>query len=73
MLIVREDLLGDVIAGTPTAMNYQVAAENGSMYNTPATYSWYLAGLVFDWLKQQGGVVEIEKITKEKPKSYTGI
>jgi phosphoserine aminotransferase len=66
IVIVRDDLLGDVLAGTPTAMNYQVAADNGSMYNTPATYSWYLAGLVFDWLKQQGGVAAIEEINKRK-------
>ena len=72
IVIVREDLLGDVIAGTPTAMNYQVAAENGSMYNTPATYSWYLAGLVFDWLKQQGGVAAIEKLNQRKAEKLYG-
>lgn len=66
IVIVREDLLGDVLAGTPTAMNYKVAADNASMYNTPATYSWYLAGLVFDWLKQQGGVAGIAKINQRK-------
>lgn len=66
IVIVRDDLLGEVLAGTPTAMNYQVAADNGSMYNTPATYSWYLAGLVFDWLKQQGGVAQIAKINQRK-------
>lgn len=68
IVIVREDLLGDVLEGTPTAMNYQVAADNGSMYNTPATYSWYLAGLVFDWLKQQGGVSAISVINQRKAK-----
>jgi phosphoserine aminotransferase len=66
IVIVREDLLGDVLAGTPTSMNYKVAADNASMYNTPATYSWYLAGLVFDWLKQQGGVAGIAKINQRK-------
>jgi phosphoserine aminotransferase len=66
IVIVREDLLGDVLAGTPTAMNYKVAADNASMYNTPATYSWYLAGLVFDWLKQQGGVAGIAKVNQRK-------
>ena len=68
IVIVREDLLGDVLEGTPTAMNYQVAADNGSMYNTPATYSWYLAGLVFDWLKQQGGVSAMAVINQRKAK-----
>jgi phosphoserine aminotransferase len=66
IIIVREDLLGDVLISTPTIMNYKVAADNASMYNTPATYSWYLAGLVFDWLKQQGGVAGIAKINQRK-------
>ena len=68
IVIVREDLLGDVIEGTPTAMNYKVIADNGSMYNTPATYSWYLAGLVFEWLKKQGGVTAINEINLRKAK-----
>jgi len=68
IVIVREDLLGDVLEGTPTAMNYQVAADNGSMYNTPATYSWYLAGLVFQWLKDQGGVSAMATINDRKAK-----
>ena len=68
IVIVREDLLGDVLEGTPTAMNYQVAADNDSMYNTPATYSWYLAGLVFDWLKQQGGVSAMTVVNQRKAK-----
>lgn len=68
IVIVREDLLGEVVSGTPTAMDYKVAADNGSMYNTPATYSWYLAGLVFDWLKQQGGVEKIAVINQRKAK-----
>lgn len=68
IVIVREDLLGEAIDGTPTAMNYQVAADNGSMYNTPATYSWYLAGLVFDWLKQLGGVKSIAEVNLRKAK-----
>lgn len=68
IVIVREDLLGDVLVGTPTAMDYQVAADNGSMYNTPATYSWYLAGLVFQWLRDQGGVDAISKVNERKAK-----
>jgi phosphoserine aminotransferase len=66
IVIVREDLLGDVLESTPTAMNYKVTADNSSMFNTPATYSWYLAGLVFDWLKHQGGVAGIAKINQRK-------
>ena len=66
VVIIRKDLLGRARAETPTMMNYQVIAENGSMYNTPATYSWYLAGLVFRWLKEQGGVTAMEQINRRK-------
>lgn len=58
-VLIRKDLLGKARRETPTMMNYQVIADNDSMYNTPATYSWYLAGLVFKWLKAQGGVEAI--------------
>ncbi|MEY8248030.1 MAG: 3-phosphoserine/phosphohydroxythreonine transaminase [Bermanella sp.] len=68
IVIVREDLLGEVLTGTPTTMNYQVTADNGSMYNTPASYSWYLAGLVFAWLKEQGGVPAMNVINLRKAK-----
>jgi phosphoserine aminotransferase len=46
--------------------NYQVQADNGSMYNTPPTYSWYLAGLVFAWVKEQGGLAKMAEINKRK-------
>ena len=65
-VIIRKDLLGRARRETPTMMNYQVTADNGSMYNTPATYSWYLAGLVFKWLKAQGGVEAIGKLNHRK-------
>lgn len=66
VVIIRKDLLGKARRETPTMMNYQVIADNGSMYNTPATYSWYLAGLVFKWLKAQGGVEAMAKINDRK-------
>mgnify|MGYP001096217830 CR=1 FL=1 len=66
LVIVREDLLGHAAKGTPAIMNYQLLAENDSMYNTPPTYAWYLAGLVFKWLKDLGGVAEIAKRNQEK-------
>lgn len=66
VVIIRKDLLGKARAETPTMMNYQVIADNGSMYNTPATYSWYLAGLVFKWLKEQGGVTAMEQVNRRK-------
>ena len=66
VVIIRKDLLGNARKETPTMMNYQVMADNDSMYNTPSTYSWYLAGLVFKWLKAQGGVEAMGKINQRK-------
>ena len=66
VVIVRKDLMGQPLDSTPTMFNYQVQAENGSMYNTPPTYSWYLAGLVFAWLKEQGGLAKMGEINKRK-------
>ncbi|WP_303292134.1 3-phosphoserine/phosphohydroxythreonine transaminase [Marinobacter sp. SS5-14b] len=66
VVIIRKDLLGKARKETPTMMNYQVIADNGSMYNTPATYSWYLAGLVFKWLKEQGGVKAMGEMNARK-------
>lgn len=68
VVIIRKDLLGRARKVTPTMMNYQVMADNGSMYNTPSTYSWYLAGLVFQWLKAQGGVKAMGQINARKAK-----
>jgi phosphoserine aminotransferase len=68
LVIVREDLLGHALKACPSAFNYKTVADNGSMYNTPPTYSIYMAGLTFQWLKRQGGVVAMEQqnITKAK-------
>ncbi|MBA6417577.1 3-phosphoserine/phosphohydroxythreonine transaminase [Colwellia sp. 6M3] len=66
LVIVRDDLLGNAHIDTPSIMNYQVLADNGSMYNTPPTYAWYLAGLVFDWLLAKGGVSAIADINQQK-------
>ncbi len=66
LVIVREDLLGKAHIDTPSIMNYQILAKNGSMYNTPPTYAWYLAGLVFEWLLAKGGVSAIAKINRQK-------
>ncbi|TCK03043.1 3-phosphoserine/phosphohydroxythreonine transaminase [Marinobacterium mangrovicola] len=56
VVIVREDLLGNTLAGTPTMFDYKVHADADSMNNTPPTFAWYMTGLVFKWLKAQGGV-----------------
>jgi phosphoserine aminotransferase len=56
VVIVRQDLLGRARALTPSIWDYHTVAEEGSMLNTPPTFAWYLAGLVFQWLKRQGGL-----------------
>ena len=71
LVVVREDLLGHALAICPSAFNYQTVAANGSMYNTPPTYSIYMAGLTFQWLKRQrcgslSGIAAMEQRNKEK-------
>lgn len=61
IVIVREDLLGHALPICPSAFNWKTVADNDSMYNTPPTYAIYIAGLVFQWLKRQGGVPEMER------------
>ncbi len=66
IVIIRDDLLGQASDICPTMFNYAVMAENDSMYNTPTTYSWYVAGLVFEWLKEQGGLEGMAAVNKRK-------
>ena len=66
IVIVRKSLLGQAHLTTPSIMNYQLLTDNESMHNTPPTYAWYLAGLVFQWLKELGGVPAITKINQQK-------
>ncbi|MBI5783710.1 MAG: 3-phosphoserine/phosphohydroxythreonine transaminase [Gammaproteobacteria bacterium] len=66
IVIVREDLIGNATANTPSMFDYKIHVENGSMYNTPPTYAWYIAGLVFDWLKKKGGLKGMAEINKRK-------
>ena len=61
MVIVHEDLLGHALPICPSAFNWKTIAENDSMYNTPPTYAIYIAGLVFQWIKRQGGVAALEQ------------
>ena len=56
VVIVRDDLVGRSRAETPGVLDYKAMAEAGSMLNTPPTFGWYMAGLVFQWLKRQGGL-----------------
>jgi phosphoserine aminotransferase len=60
LVVVREDLLGHALSVCPSAFDYKLVADNQSMYNTPPTYGIYLAGLIFQWLKAQGGIPAME-------------
>lgn len=65
VVIVREDLIG-LKENLPAMLDYKIQADNGSMYNTPPTFAIYAAKLMFEWLKELGGVAEIEKINRKK-------
>ena len=73
IVIVRDDLLGKARSSVPSILDYQVLAENDSMFNTPPTFAWYLSGLVFKWLKEKGGVGEIDKINQAKADLLYGV
>jgi phosphoserine aminotransferase len=74
LVIVRRELLGRADAKCPAMLNWQVAADNDSMYNTPPTFALYLAGLVFDWLKDAGGLGAMEVVNRRKAeKLYAAI
>jgi len=66
VVIIRDDLVGKADELTPMMMNYTTHVKANSMFNTPPTYGIYIAGLVYQWLLDQGGIVAIEKKNKEK-------
>ncbi len=68
IVIVRDDLLGHAPSGLPAMLDYKIHADNDSMYNTPPTYGIYMAGLVFQWLKKNGGIAVMEKTNIAKAK-----
>ena len=68
LVIIREDLIGDAMDICPTMFNYQIHADNKSLYNTPPTYSIYVMKLVLEWIKEQGGVSAVQKVNEEKAK-----
>ena len=72
LAIVRRELLGNANELCPAMLNWQVAADNDSMYNTPPTYGLYLAGLVFDWLQEQGGLAAMEALNRDKAAKLYG-
>lgn len=73
LVIVREDLLGKAHPSCPSILDYSVLHQNDSMFNTPPTFAWYLAGLVFKWLKEQGGVTAIDKVNQAKADLLYGV
>ena len=74
LVIIREDLIGNAMANTPVMLDYKTHATEGSMYNTPPTFGWYFAGLVFKWIKNLGGLQGMEAINKRKAeKLYAAI
>jgi phosphoserine aminotransferase len=74
LVIVRRDLLGKAHPLTPGMLDWQIAADNDSMFNTPPTFAIYLAGLVFEWLRQQGGLEAMELVNRRKAqKLYAAI
>lgn len=75
LVIIRDDLVSRPPQKiTPTIFNYAVQVKNKSMYNTPPTFPWYVTGLVFKWLKQQGGLVAVGARNQRKAeKLYTYI
>ena len=73
LVVVRKDLLGHARSICPSAFNYKTVADNQSMYNTPPTYAIYMAGLMFQWLKRQGGVEALEARNIAKAKLLYGV
>jgi phosphoserine aminotransferase len=66
LVVVRDDLIGQALPATPSAFDYKQQAENDSMYNTPPTYAIYIAGLVFQWIKKQGGLSAMDTHNRKK-------
>ncbi len=74
MVVVRDDLIGHALARTPRLLDYQVYADGDSMSNTPPTFAWYLSGLVFKWIKAQGGLDGMAELNARKAgKLYAAI
>src|ERR1019366_4773950 len=65
-VIVREDLIGRARPDTPLVFDYKAVADDHSMLNTPPTFAWYMAGLVFKWLKKQGGLAAMGERNRRK-------
>lgn len=66
IVIVRDDLLTSVLPQTPSMFTYKIHTDNNSMYNTPPIFAWYVASLVFEWIKKQGGVKQMQEQNQKK-------
>jgi phosphoserine aminotransferase len=72
LVIIRRELLGRAREGTPRMLDYAPMAADGSMLNTPPTFAWYMAGLVFEWLKAQGGLSVVAELNRRKAELLYG-
>jgi phosphoserine aminotransferase len=72
VVIIREDLIGLAPEGTAAIFNFKTHADSKSMYNTPPAYPWYIAGLVFDWLRRNGGLEAVGQVNERKAKKLYG-
>ena len=68
VVIAREDLIGNAAENTPIMLNYKTHSENGSMYNTPPTYGIYICKLVYEWIKNLGGIAAMHEVNVKKAK-----
>jgi phosphoserine aminotransferase len=66
VVVIRDDLIGHAREGIPTLYDYATHRDSGCMYNTPPTFSWYLCGLMFKWIKEQGGIQAMENMAVER-------
>jgi phosphoserine aminotransferase len=66
IIIIRDDLVRDAIPEMPTLYSYKIQTENKSFYNTPPTFSWYIAGLTLAWIKKQGGIKHFDEVNRRK-------
>jgi phosphoserine aminotransferase len=74
LVIVRDDLIGKAREETPSVFNYKLIADEGSLLNTPPTFAWYVAGLVFKWIKKNGGVAAMGERNRAKAQAlYSAI
>lgn len=72
LVIIREDLIGEASPSTPAMLDYASHAGAASLYNTPPTYAWYIAGLVFEWLRNNGGLAAMAEINQRKAEKLYG-